>query len=263
MRPVLTRAHPIAAAHRGSRILWPENTMPAFQGAVDLGVHFLETDLHATNDGHLVTFHDPTLDRCTDGLGDIADWSLGDLRTLDAGANFEGEGDFPFRGRGVGIPTLEEVLTAFPDVGLVLDIKAEGVEPLLADLLTRRHAEDRVIVGSFSDRRLARFRRLTGGAVATSSASLESLKVKVRSLVRLPARTTADAFQVPTSAGMVTVVDAAFVDAAHAAGKHVHVWTINERAEMVRLLDLGVDGIVTDRPDTLMEVLAERGGGEG
>ena len=262
MRPVLTRTHPVAAAHRGSRILWPENTMPAFQGAVDLGVGFLETDLHATSDGHLMTFHDRTLDRCTNGTGELSDRTLAELRALDAAANFEGEGDFPHRGNGVTVPTLEEVMTSFPDVGLVLDIKAPGVEPLLADLLVRLKAEDRVIVGSFSDRRLGRFRRLTGGAVATSSATFETLRVKASAMLRRPAASRADAFQVPARAG-ITVVDKAFIDAAHAAGKHVHVWTINERDEMVRLLDLGVDGLVTDRPDTLMEVLAERRDGAG
>jgi glycerophosphoryl diester phosphodiesterase len=231
--------------------------MPAFQGAVDLGVGFLETDLHATADGALITFHDPTLDRCTDGSGPVADRTLVELGEFDAAHAFEREGDFPLRGTGVGIPTLEEVMTTFPDVGFVLDIKAPGVEPLLADLLARLDAEDRVIVGSFSDRRLGRFRRLTGGAVATSSATLETLKVKAASLARRPAHTRADAFQVPARAG-VTVVDRAFIDSAHAAGKHVHVWTVNERDEMERLLDMGVDGLVTDRPDILTEVLAER-----
>lgn len=236
--------------------------MVAFQGAIDLGLGFLETDLHATADGHLVTFHDPTLDRCTNGTGDLADRTLAELRALDAAAGFEGDGDFPYRGSGVTIPTLEEAMTAFPDAGFVLDIKSAGVEPLLADLLARLGAEDRVIVGSFSDRRLGRFRRLTGGAVATSSATLETLKVKALSVLRRPSASTADVFQVPVTAG-ITVVDRAFVDAAHAAGKHVHVWTINEADEMHRLLDLGVDGLVTDRPDILGDVIAERGGTVG
>lgn len=236
--------------------------MPAFEGAVDTGVGFLETDLHLTADGHLVTFHDRTLDRCTDGSGSLADRTLEEVRSLDAAHHFERDGDHPFRGTGIVVPTFEEVLTAFPEVGFVLDIKAAGVEPVLADLLSRHRAEERVIVGSFSDRRLGRFRRLTGGAVATSSATLETLRVKVSSVVRRPAATAADVFQVPARAG-ITVVDRAFVDAAHAAGKHVHVWTVNERVEMERLLDLGVDGIVTDRPDVLMDLLGGRGGAAG
>lgn len=254
MRPVLQREHPVVAAHRGSRVLWPENTMPAFQGAHDLGVRVFETDLHATADGVLVAFHDPTLDRCTDAAGAVAERTIDELAGVDAGHRFEREGDFPWRGRGVGIPTLEELATAFPDAALILDMKAPGLEVLLVDLVERLDLWDRVIVGSFRDARLRRFRTLTGGLVATSSGPAETLAVRSRSWARRPGHSPADVFQVPVKAG-ITVVDEAFVDAAHAAGKHVHVWTVNEEAEMQRLLDLGVDGIITDRPDLAQGLL--------
>ncbi|MEX1279976.1 MAG: glycerophosphodiester phosphodiesterase [Acidimicrobiia bacterium] len=254
MHPVLEREWPVAAAHRGSRLLWPENTMPAFQGAHDLGVRVFETDLHATSDGILVTFHDPTLDRTTDATGPIAARSVAELVDVDAGYHFEVDGDRPHRARGVGIPTLEEVATTFPDTAFVLDMKAPGIEALLAETIERLDLWDRVIVGSFRDARLRRLRRLTGGRVATSSGPVETLAVRTRSWLRRMAHSPADVFQVPVRAG-VTVVDERFVDAAHRAGKHVHVWTINDEDEMRRLLDLGVDGLVTDRPDLLKGVL--------
>lgn len=254
MRDVLAREHPFAAAHRGSRVLWPENTMPAFQGAYDLGFRVFETDLHATADGVLLTFHDPTLERTTDASGPIASRMLSDLAGVDAGHRFERGGDHPWRGRGVGIPTLEELVSTFPDVAVILDLKAPGLEELLVDLVRRLDLWDRVIVGSFRDARLRRFRHLTEGRVATSSGPRETLAVRARSWARRPSRSPADVFQVPTKAG-ITVVDEAFVASAHAAGKHVHVWTVNETEEMSRLLDLGVDGIITDRPDLLADLL--------
>jgi glycerophosphoryl diester phosphodiesterase len=254
MREVLVREQPFAAAHRGSRVLWPENTMPAFQGAHDLGFRVFETDLHATADGVLVTFHDPTLDRTTNATGPVASRTAAELSDVDAGHHFSRDGDHPWRGRGVGVPTLEEVASSFPDVAMILDLKAPGLEELLADLIRRLDLWDRVVVGSFRDARLRRFRTLTEGRVATSSGPTETLAVKARAWARRPATSPADVFQVPTKAG-ITVVDAAFVSSAHAAGKHVHVWTVNEAHEMRRLLDLGVDGLITDRPDLLNEVL--------
>lgn len=260
MVAVLEMEHPLAAAHRGSRVLWPENTMVAFQGAVDLGYRFLETDLHLTSDGVLVTFHDDTLDRCTNAEGPIAERSFADLREIDAGYRFELAGSHPFRGAGIGIPALAEVMGAFPDVCLILDLKQPGLEEPLARFLAGNGMQERVIVGSFSDRRLRAFRGLVGGRVATSAGPREVLGARARSWMRQPAQSMADVFQVPVRHG-IRLVDRAFVEAAHEAGKHVHVWTVNERSEMERLLDLGVDGLITDRPDTLREVMTARGGG--
>ncbi len=260
MPAVLELEHPLAAAHRGSRILWPENTMVAFQGAIDLGYRFIETDLHLTSDGVLVTFHDDTLDRCTDATGNVEDRSFSELRAVDAGYRFQLDGSHPHRASGVGIPALEEVVTAFPDACFILDLKQPAIEAALAEFLDRHRMEDRVIVGSFRDSRLRRFRQLTNGRVATSSGPVETLRVRARSWIGRPSTSPADAFQVPVRQG-IRIVDRAFVEAAHAAGKQVHVWTVNDRAEMEELLDLGVDGLITDRPDTLREVLMARGGG--
>ncbi len=222
--------------------------MPAFQGAYDMGYRVIETDLHATSDGVLVTFHDPTLDRCTDRSGRVVDHSLADLAGVDAAHHFSGWEE------SVAIPTFEEVVAAFPDAAFILDMKAPDLEQLLADAIATHDLWDRVIVGSFSDGRTRRFRELTGGRVATSSGTRETIAVRVRSWLGRPSASPADVFQVPVKQG-ITVVDERFVEAAHRAGKHVHVWTIDEEAEMRRLLDLGVDGLITDRPDTLKQVL--------
>lgn len=258
MRPVLSGSDPIAAAHRGSRELWPENTMPAFQGAVDLGFTWIETDLHLTSDGVLVTFHDDTLDRCTDQSGQIGERSTSELQSVNAGHGFSIDDDYPNRDERVPIPTLEEVVTSFPAANFILDMKAPGLERHLVEFILRNSLQDRVIVGSFNDGRIKTFRHLTRGQVATSSGPLETIKVRAKSWVRRPARTLADVFQVPVKRG-IRVVDTAFITSAHKADKYVHVWTINERVEMERLLDLGVDGLITDRPDTLAEVFQDRG----
>lgn len=256
-RPALSERAPLGIAHRGSRLLWPENTMPAFQGAVDLGYRYLETDLHVTKDGVLVTHHDHTIDRTTDGSGRVSGFTLAELQRFDAAASFERDGDRPWSA--VPIPTLEEVMSTFPDTILTLDLKESGLEPILGLLLSRHGWWDRVIVGSFSDRRLRRFRREAGGRVATSAGRVETARFLAAARAGRVPSIAADALQVPTAARRVTVVDRKTVAAAHAALKQVHVWTVNEPAEMHRLFDLGVDGIITDRPDLLNEVIAERG----
>lgn len=258
MRPVLSGTHPIAAAHRGSRVLWPENTMPAFQGAIDLGFNWIETDLHLTADGVLMTFHDDTLERCTDRTGRIEHLTLAELGEVNAGHKFKLDGDHPYRSQRVAIPTLEELVTTFPRAKFILDMKAPGLEQALAAFIATQRIEERVIVGAFNDGRIRRFRQITQGSIATSSGPFETIKVRARSWAGMASTTTADAFQVPVKMG-IRVVDRAFVTAAHKAGKQVHVWTINDRHEMERLLDLGVDGLITDRPDTLADVFAERG----
>ena len=142
--------------------------MIAFGNALESGAHHLETDLHITADGHLVCFHDDYVDRTTDGSGPVWSYSLADLRKLDAGYRHRIDGGFPFRGRGIRIPTLGEVLATFPDVGVVVDLKQDGLEEPLVDLLGKLDAWHRVIVGSFSDERLARVHQLSGGKVVRS-----------------------------------------------------------------------------------------------
>jgi glycerophosphoryl diester phosphodiesterase len=254
MRPYLTHEHPIRFAHRGSRVLWPENTMTAFQGAVDLGYRYLETDVHVTRDDVVVVFHDDVLDRLTDGTGKVWDWRWEDLRTLDAAFHFAPDRGFPLRGSGIGIPTLDELVRTFPEALVNIDLKQNGIAERVAIEVDRLGIGDRVMIGSFHGRRIARFRRATGGTVATSAGPAEV----PAALAGRAGAVGADAFQVPEGSRGMRIVTRRFVDRAHAAGKHVHVWTVNEPDAMHRLLDLGVDGIVTDRPDLLDDVLAAR-----
>ncbi len=244
---------PIAIAHRGSRLLWPENTMAAFQGAVDLGYTWLETDLHLSSNGVVMCIHDHTVDRTTDSTGFVRHLDSRSLGSLDAGRALSG-----FESEGHGVPTLEEVLVTFPSALLVVDLKEDGVEAPLWSLLQRLDAVDRVVVGSFSDRRLRRFRALARGAVLTSAGRSAVARARLGSVAARP-RWVADALQVPERAGRIAVVTKKSVEAARRVGMATHVWTINDRADMERLLDWGVDGIITDRPDLLKEVLVARG----
>ncbi len=250
---------PLAIAHRGSRVLWPENTMEAFSQAVALGFRFLETDLHLTADGVLVCFHDDTVDRTTDGTGAVDSFSFDELASLDAGFRHNSLGGHPFRGKGVSIPSLEEAVTALPEVSFVVDLKADGQVRLLADLIERLSLQDRLIVGSFSDQRLEEFREATGGRVATSTGAMLSRMWLLASRVGRGAGGDASALQLPTQVRGIKVVDKKLVDTAHANGLQVHVWTVNDPVEMEAYLDLGVDGIISDRPDLLREVLISRG----
>ncbi len=258
MKPYLTHEHPIRMAHRGSRLLWPENTMPAFQGAVDLGYRYIETDVRASADGVLFAFHDRHLERLTDASGRFAARSAADLARLDAAYHFRAGSGYPWRGGGIHIPTLDEVLNTFPGVLFNLDVKADDTVALLAAFVVERGLEDRVLIGSFHDHRLRRFRRLTAARVATSAGPAEAGALWAASRAGFGLRTAADAYQLPDRHRGLAPVDASLVAAAHAAGKHVHVWTVNEAVEMHRFLDLGVDGLITDRPDVLNDVIAER-----
>jgi len=238
-------------------LLWPENTMTAFQEAVDLGYRYLETDLQISRDGVLVTFHDDTLDRATDGTGLVSDYDLEEVEKLDAGYRLHVDGDYPFRSRGVRIPTLEELATSYPDQVFSLDLKSDGMEEALVETIRRLDLWDRVIVGSFSDARLRRFRSLADGPVAMSAGPREILRFVTATRLHLPFRAVADSFQVPVKQ-WITIVSARTVRAARSIGVPLIVWTINDRDEMRELLELGVDGIITDRPDLLRELIEER-----
>ena len=259
MRPYLSHEHPIRLAHRGSGVLWPQNTMPAFQGAVDLGCRYLETDLHMTADGKVVVFHDDHLDDLTDGNGKVWDGEWARLATLDAAYWFDPDHDYPLRGTGIGIPLFADMVATFPDALWNLDLKQSGIEQTVADEVARLNLEERVLIGSFHDSRIRRFRRATGGRVATSAGPRETAGALAAGRAGRAPGGSADAFQIPERVGLLKVAGRRFVDAAHRAGKQVHVWTVNDPEAMNRLLDLGVDGIVTDRPDLLNKVLKERG----
>jgi glycerophosphoryl diester phosphodiesterase len=250
---------PVAIAHRGSRLLWPENTMEAFSGAVSLGYRHLETDLRRTADGVLVCLHDPTVDRTTDESGPVSGMTFEGLSRLDAGYRHVGVEGRVFRGRGIRVPTLEEAVRTFPEVSFVVDLKTEGLVGPLCELIERLGLYDRLIVGSFTDRRLEEFREASGGRVATSTGAALARSWLVASRVGRGVSGEASALQVPRHSRGLRVVDRRLIDSAHARGLQVHVWTINDPSEMAELLDLGVDGIITDRPDLLKELLEERG----
>ena len=252
---------PVAIAHRGGAEEAPENTIEAFGAAVALGYRYVETDAHVTRDGVVVAFHDPSLDGITDRTGAIADLGIAEVEAADAGFTFSPDGgrSHPFRGCGVRVPRLEALLVRWPHVRVNIDPKDDAcVEPLVA-LLDRLDAWERVNIGSFSDRRLTRIRALSRGRACTSMGPRAVAVARAASLCgRMPPQG-AQCVQVPIRARGVRIVTAGFVRAAHRAGLHVHVWTVNDPATMHELLELGVDGVMTDRPRVLREVLAERG----
>ncbi|MGV9254812.1 glycerophosphodiester phosphodiesterase [Streptomyces sp. NPDC003697] len=245
--PYLDHPGPLAFAHRGGAADGLENTVAQFRRAVELGYRYMETDVHATADGRLAALHDATLDRVTDGAGRIADLPWAEVRQARVG------GREP-------VPLFEELLETFPEARWNVDVKAESALGPLLELIGRTGAWDRVCVGSFSEARVVRAQRLAGPRLATSYGTRGVLGLRLRSW-GLPAapRTSAVAAQVPVSRSGVPVVDSLFLRAAHARGLQVHVWTVNEPTLMHRLLDLGVDGIMTDHIDTLRQVMEERG----
>ncbi|MEN8041434.1 MAG: glycerophosphodiester phosphodiesterase [Actinomycetota bacterium] len=259
VKPYFTGEHPIRLAHRGSRELWPENTWHAFDRAIeDLGYKYVETDVQVTADGVVVVFHDDTLERCTNGVGRVDEWRWEDLQHLDAAYRFSPDGEsFPLRGQGIGISRLDDTFDRYPDLYVNIDLKAKGSEWATAEIVRKMGKEDSVLIGAFSDRRVARFRRITKGRVATSAGPRDAVAMYAASRVGRSAPSHVDAYQLPYKTKGVSV-DTKLIDAVHEAGKQVHFWTVDDKEEMVRLLDLGADGIVTDRPDLLNEVMEER-----
>jgi len=240
---------PIAMAHRGGAIEHLENTFPAFAACVDMGYRYLETDVRVTADGVLVVFHDPTLERVTDRSGRIEQLSWAEVSAVRIG------GREP-------IMKLEDLLGAWPDVRFNLDIKAAGVLAPLVRTVRRLGVADRICLGSFSDARIAAARRVFGPSVCTSlgprgvaALRLSSYSPRAAGLVRIQA----GCAQVPLQLGGRALVDERFIAAAHARGLQVHVWTVDTPEECTAMLDMGVDGVMTDRPAMLRELLEKRG----
>ncbi|HET6626830.1 MAG TPA: glycerophosphodiester phosphodiesterase [Nocardioidaceae bacterium] len=242
----------LAFAHRGGafhpEIEGLENTMAAFEHAVDLGFEYLETDVHVTRDGALLAFHDAVLDRVTRHKGAIADLRYSDVAEALIGGREQ-------------IPTMSALFERFPDARFNIDLKSDAAVAPLADLVASFGAQDRVCVGSFSRRRTNRFRSLAGDRVATAAAPLDVVAFRFLPTTRLVDVLTRDraALQVPHRHRGLTIVTPKLIARAHELGKPVHVWTVDDPAEMRHLLDLGVDGLMTDRTDLLREVLVERG----
>jgi glycerophosphoryl diester phosphodiesterase len=251
---------PLVIAHQGGDHLWPGNTLYAFQNAVDLGVDVLEMDLHITSDDVLVLMHDETVDRTTDGSGEIETMTLDELKQLDAGHDWtRDDGDtFPFRGQGVTVPTLEEVFAEFPHMRMTIEIKktdASMAKPFCG-LIRQYGMEDKVLVASFHDERMQEFRAECPEA-ATSSARQETTVFVLLTKGFLGGFYSPQFFslQVPRESSGITVMTKSFVKAAHARNLAVEPWTINDEETMRLFIEWGVDGIITDRPDLMLEVL--------
>jgi glycerophosphoryl diester phosphodiesterase len=262
--PFLDHPGPIAFAHRGGAGLHPENTLAAFAAAVELGYRYVETDVHVTSDGVVVAFHDDRLERVTDGRGRIAELAWSDV----AGARVAGTEP---------IPRLEELLATWPDLRINIDPKHDAAVVPLASMLQARRALDRVCIGSFSERRLAAVREALGPRCCTSLGPRGVVALRARAwgirrrgpgrataaaparAGRAPAAGRAHCVQVPTRHRGIPLVDRRLIAAAGELDLPVHVWTVDDPAEMNRLLDLGVGGIMTDRPERLRAVLERRG----
>ena len=232
--------------------------MLSFRKAYEMGYRHFETDLHITRDGQLVCFHDPTLDRTTEGSGLVSEVTLEQIKRLDAAYRHRIGDEFPFRGSDIRVPTLSELLEEFDDVAVIVDLKTDGMAEALAEVARNANALDRLVVGSFSDRRLDEFRAVAGGAVPTSAGPRTVIEWVAGAGWGRAGRAV-DAIQVSTTYNGVRIVDRRLVELAGENQVAVHVWTVNMESEMEYLLDLGVDGIITDRPDILREVMERRG----
>ncbi|RME06494.1 MAG: glycerophosphodiester phosphodiesterase [Anaerolineae bacterium] len=251
---------PLVIAHQGGDGLRPGDTLAAFENAARLGVDVLEMDVHASRDGVLVVMHDATVDRTTDGSGALKEMTLEQIKTLDAGYNWSPDGglSYPYRGQDIRVPTLEEVFQAFPGYRMNIEIKQTepSIAAALCDLIRQYHMLDRVLVASFHAQAMSEFRAACP-EVATSMHEDEIRPLYFLARVGLAGLVSpaAQAVQVPEYWGNIHVLVPSFVRGAQRRGVQVHAWTINEPADMQRLLDLGVDGIITDYPDRLLDLL--------
>lgn len=250
----------LAIAHRGGAGLWPENTLFAFQNAIRIGADALEFDVHATSDGELVVIHDATVDRTTDGSGRVDEMTWDALRELDAGYRWTADdgASFPFRGMGLRVPSLEEVLNALPDTRMIIELKdvSDAARVRFSEAIAQCSYPERKVIASFQSESVKYIRDNNPG-IATSSTAGEVLGFWVLNSLRLGFAFVADGetMQVPPRFQDLTLVSNRFVSGAHRHNMDVYVWTINEEAEMRRHVDHGVDGIITDYPDRLLQVL--------
>ena len=255
-------SRPLVIAHRGGAGIAPENTLAAFRRSYELGVDVLELDVRFTADGELVVIHDSTVGRTTNGTGKIAELTLDELAKLDAGFNWTSDGGktFPFRGKGVSVPTLRQVFKAFPDTKINLETKVAEPSPVkpVCDLIQEFGRADKTVVAAFSDAVLEGFRANCKG-VATSASPSESTNFLAMYKIGLSENYSAkmQALQLPTYITGLKVVTKEFVEAARERNLQLHFWTVNKKEEMKKLIEIGADGIMTDRPDELLKLIAE------
>jgi glycerophosphoryl diester phosphodiesterase len=254
---------PLAFAHRGGSALRPENTIEAFDHGLSFGADGLELDVHLSRDGVVVVHHDATLERTTNATGPVSALTADELARVDAGYRFTpapaaGEPAFPFRGRGLGIPTFRAVLQRYPRTRLIVELKTGEVELArrTVDLIREADAVDRVALGSFYWQGLNAARKYEP-RLATGAAREETRWALYRSRVRWPIRRPKyTELQVPVRAGSTTIVTPHFIAHMHRAGLPVRIWTIDDPAEMEQLLSWGADSIISDRPDLAVDVVA-------
>jgi glycerophosphoryl diester phosphodiesterase len=262
MHPFFTSAGPAVFAHRGGAALAPENTLAAFERGLAFGADGIELDVHLSRDGAVVVHHDATVDRTTDGRGAVSSLTAAELARLDAGFRFQdaAAGGHPFRGLGIGVPRLADVLSRFRDARVIIELKGSSVPLALAtvDVIRREDAVERVCIGSS---RLAGLRavRAVEPAIATSAAREEVRWAVYWAWIGRPPSRQAKyaAFQVPELAGPTRVVSPRFVDLARRSGRPVQVWTVNQEDDARRLIGWGVQALITDRPDIMVPVVQE------
>ena len=241
----LNSDNPVAIAHRGGSYLGSENTMEAFENAINMGFKFLETDIQITRDKKLIAFHDNTLNRVTDHKGYIINKTWNEIKKTKVAGKFN-------------IPLLSDIFYSWPEINLNIDPKNNASISTLIEFLKENNFFDRVCIGSFSGKRLETLRKIFGSSLCTSAGPLEVLKLKLSSLNLRNFKIDANCVQVPLKYFEIKIIDRNFINYCHELNLKVHVWTINEIKEMEELLDLGVDGIMSDNLEGLKTVLTKR-----
>jgi glycerophosphoryl diester phosphodiesterase len=257
--PPVLQGGPLAIAHRGGAGLAPENTLAAFAGACTTWrADMIEFDVRATRDNRCVVIHDATIDRTTDGTGDVASYTLDELQEFDAGYRFTTDGGktFPFRGKGIVIPTIEQVFDLIGDMRVTIEVKIETAQRELFDTIRKFNATSRVVAAGMHDRNRTMFNEFNGAKSASNEQASRFFifhKMHATRMVRLGA----DVFQVPEFWSGKHVVTPRIVTELKRQNVPVHVWTVNEEADMHRLIRWGVDGLVSDRPDIANGIVAQ------
>jgi len=248
---------PLLFSHRGANRIFPENTIPAFNLAIENGVDVLETDVRLTIDNQLVLFHDETLERMVGQAGSVRQISMNEIQKLNVGFNFQRANEFPYRTRPISIPTIEALFETFPKMKFNIDIKDQEFQAadLLWNIIQRKNLSEQVLVGSFYSNIIKYFRKISQGKVATSAAKHEMWYWGLSHQLgfSLPLIPPMDAFQIPTRYKMFDLTTVRFIQQTHKKNIYIHYWTINDPQEMVRLFEAGADGIMSDEPALLVQ----------
>ena len=258
---------PLVIAHQGGDGIWPGDTLYAFENAVEIGADVLEMDAHLTQDGHIVLMHDEEVDRTTDGTGLIERMTLAELKQLDAAYTWSNDGDktFPYRGQGIEVPTLEELFQKFPQMRYVIEIKLtqNPIDQPLCDLIRKHNMQDKVMIASFHDEAMQNF-RATCPEIATSASRGEVTRFVLLGKGFLSAFVAPQYQSIqppydPEESMNIPIMTERFIREAHAKNIKVEPWTVDDPELMRHYIEWGVDGIITDRPDLMIEVLEEMG----